>query len=93
MRCFKVQVKIDNIKLPWSELCQESFLELRGNKSRRICGEEDGLKQWTLKGSNMKIRLRYHPNEEHDEAELDNIMGDYTLKMKSLISKFFLPIL
>uniref|UniRef100_A0AC34FZ61 CUB domain-containing protein n=1 Tax=Panagrolaimus sp. ES5 TaxID=591445 RepID=A0AC34FZ61_9BILA len=86
---FQVSLHVDLVKLPESELCQESFIEIRqssANESEpRICNSEDKIRDYA--SPQITVRLRYHPNEDRDDEELDEIMGDYTLQMKSKIDK------
>ena len=73
---YYVSLKQLKIELPTSELCQESYLEVKTDNSSgsKQC---DSIAFQTYRGQNITVRLRYRPQEDADE--FDDILAG-TLK-------------
>ncbi|KAM3716945.1 Cubilin [Dirofilaria immitis] len=82
----KVELEIFKLKLPFSEYCAESYLEVReSNSSGRIiiraCSFDDIMP--TMSSRAFWIRLRYSSNED-DNTDMESLKPELMIKFKKV---------
>ncbi|VDK33336.1 unnamed protein product [Gongylonema pulchrum] len=89
---FSYSTRIESyaLKLPFSEYCAESYLEIRENNSSgkiatRACSFESA--QPTMTSQSFWLRLRYINEEEDDTSDIEPLKPELMIKFKKLSKK------